>query len=168
MGYCSKLTFETSAISENIGSRIVIDSRKLTQLLTAKDSRDVTITEVLGQVYSIEQYPENSTSHYFRVILDEVDEASGLNDYENVVSYISQNAPVPYDPTAFVWGEEIIKRLYAEGLEIESYNVLISFGNTIKPIYKPYKDHFLVDKGKTYLIALMTLKLLRSSKTTVV
>ena len=161
LGYCSKLTFETSAISENIGSRIVIDSRKLTQLLTAKDSRDVTITEVLGQVYSIEQYPENSTSHYFRVILDEVDEASGLNDYENVVSYISQNAPVPYDPTAFVWGEEIIKRLYAEGLEIESYNVLISFGNTIKPIYKPYKDRFLVDKGKNIFDSINDIEIIK-------
>ena len=108
LGYCAKLTFETSTLAEKTGTRIVIDSRKLSQLLTAKDDRDVTITEVLGQVYFVEQYPENSESHYFRVILDEVDEASGLNDYENVISYISQNAPVPYDPIAFVWGLEVI------------------------------------------------------------
>ena len=148
LGYCSKLTFETSTVAEDIGTRVVIDSRKLSQLLTAKDDRDVTITDVLGQVYFVEQYPENSASHYFRVILDEVDEASGLNDYENVISYISQNAPVPYDPNAFVWGEEITRRLRAEGLDVNSYNILVSFGNTVKSIYKPYKDRFLVDKGK--------------------
>ena len=138
LGYCSKLTFETSTLAEKTGIRIVIDSRKLSQLLCAKDDRDVTITEVLGQVYFVERYAENCESHYFRVILDGVDETSGLNDYENVVSYISQNAPVPYDPSDFVWGQEIIKRLRAEGVEVNSYNIMVSFGNTVKPIYKPY------------------------------
>ena len=161
LGYCSKLTFETSVTAENVGTRIVIDSRKLSQLLTAKDDRDVTITDVLGQVYSVEQYPENSASHYFRVILDEVDEASGLNDYENVISYISQNAPVPYDPDAFVWGEEITRRLRTEGLDVNSYNILVSFGNTAKPIYKPYKDSFLVDKGKNLFDSMSDIELVK-------
>lgn len=148
LGYCSRLTFETSTVSENIGTRIVIDSSKLSQLLTVKDDRDVTITEVLGQVYSIEQFQENNASHYFRVVLDGVDDASGLNDYESVVAYISQNAPVPYDPCSFAWGKEITRRLHAEGLDINSYNIMVSFGNTLTPLYKPYKDQFLVDKGK--------------------
>ena len=161
LGYCSKLTFETSVTAENVGTRIVIDSRKLSQLLTAKDDRDVTITDVLGQVYSVEQYPENSASHYFRVILDEVDEASGLNDYENVISYISQNAPVPYDPDAFVWGEEITRRLRTEGFDVNSYNILVSFGNTAKPIYKPYKDSFLVDKGKNLFDSMSDIELVK-------
>lgn len=161
LGYCSKLTFETSAAAEDIGTRIVIDSRKLSHLLTAKDDRDVTITDVLGQVYFVEQYPENSASHYFRVILDEVDESSGLNDYENVISYISQNAPVPYDPNAFVWGAEITRRLRAEGLDVNAYNILVSFGNNVKPIYKPYKDSFLVDKGKNLYDSMSDIELVK-------
>ena len=161
LGYCSKLTFETSAVSEDTGTRIVIDSRKLSQLLTAKDDSDVTITDVLGQVYFVERYPENSATHYFRVILDEVDEASGLNDYENVISYTSQNAPVPYDPSAFVWGEEITRRLRAEGLEVNSYNILVSFGNTVKQIYKSYKDSFLVDKGKNLFDSISDIELVK-------
>lgn len=148
LGYCSKLIFETSAASEDIGTRIVIDSNKLSRLLTAKDDNDVTITEVLDQIYFVEQYPESITSHYFKVVLDEVDDTSGLNDYENVVSYISQNAPVPYDPSSFTWGKEIIRRLNAQGMDVNSYNISVSFGNTTTPLYKPYKDRFLVDKGK--------------------
>ena len=161
LGYCSKLTFETSAMSETTGTKIVIDSRKLSLLLTSKENKDVTISEVLEQVYLVEQYPENSASHYFRVILDGVEDTSGLNDYENVVSYISQNAPVPYDPNSFVWGEEIIRRLHAEGLEIDSYNILLSFGNTVKQIYKPYKDCFLVDKGKNLYDSVSDIKLVK-------
>lgn len=161
LGYCSKLTFETSAVEEDIGTRIVIDSRKLSQLLTAKDESDVTITDVLEQVYFVEQYSENGVSHYFRVILDEVDEESGLNDYENVVSYISQNAPVPYDPIAFVWGEEITRRLRAEGVDVNSYNISVSFGNTVTQIYKPYKDSFLVDKGKNLFDSMSDIELVK-------
>lgn len=161
LGYCSKLTFETSAMAENVGTRIVIDSRKLSQLLTAKDDRDVTITDVLGEVYFVERYPESSVSHYFRAILDEVDETSGLNDYENAVSYISQNVPVPYDPNSFVWGKEITRRLYAEGLDVKSYNISVCFGNTVKPLYKPYKDCFLVDKGKNLFDSIRDIELVK-------
>ena len=161
LGYCSKLTFETSAMEEKIGTRIVIDSRKLSQLLTAKDDQDVTITDVLGQVYVVEQYSESKESHYLKVILDEVDDTSRLNDYENVVSYISQNAPVPYDPNSFVWGKEINRRLCAEGLAIKSYNIKVSFGNISKQIYKPYKDCFLVDKGKNLYDSINDIELVK-------
>lgn len=161
LGYCSKLTFETSAVSESVGTRISIDSSKLSQLLTATDDRDVTITEVLGQVYFVERYPESGAAHYFKVILDGVDDTSGLNNYENVVSYISQNAPVPYDPSSFVWGKEITRRLYAEGMDVNSYNILVSFGNTTTPLYKPYKDRFLVDKGKNLFDGISDIELVK-------
>ena len=161
LGYCSKLIFETSAASENIGTRIVIDSNKLSQLLTVKDDNDVTITEVLDQVYFVEQYPESITSHYFKVVLDGVDDTFGLNDYENVVSYISQNAPVPYNPSSFTWGKEIIRRLNAEGMDVNSYNISVSFGNTTTPLYKPYKDRFLVDKGKNLYDSIRDIKLVK-------
>lgn len=161
LGYCSKLTFETSAVSENIGTRMVIDSSKLSQLLTAKDDKDVTITKVLGQVYFVEQYPESSASHYFKVVLDGVDDTSRLNDYDNVVSYISQTAPVPYDPSSFAWGKEITRRLYAEGMDVNSYNITVSFGNTTTPLYKPYKDRFLVDKGKNLFDGISDIELVK-------
>lgn len=161
LGYCSRLTFETSAAAENVGTRIVIDSSKLSQLLTAKDDRDVSITEVLRQVYFVEQYQENHSSHYFRVILDEVDDTSGLNDYENVVEYISQNAPVPYDPSSFAWGKEITSRLSAEGLDINSYSISVSFGNSFTQLYKPYKDRFLVDKGKNLYDSISDIELVK-------
>ena len=58
-----------------------------------------------------------------------------------------QNAPVPYSPD-FIWGKEIVRRLRKEGLEIGVYNVILEYGTKSTPIYKPYKDAFIVDKGK--------------------
>lgn len=164
LGYCSKLTFKTSAVAEDIGTRIVIDSTRLSQLLTAKDDIEVTITEVLEQVYLVEQYPESSTSHYFKVILDGVEDTSGLNDYENVISYVTQNAPLPYDPVSFLWGNEIIQRLNAEGLDVISYNIFLAFGNMTTQLYKPYKDRFLVDKGKSLFDSIHDIELIKLSQ----
>ena len=161
LGYCSTLTFETSTVSEAKGTRIIIDSDKLSQLLIAKDDSDVTITEVINQVYHIEHYPEGTDNHYFRVILDGVEASSGLNDYESVIAYISQNAPVPYDPIAFTWGTELSRRLLQEGINIDSYNISISFGNTTTRLFKPYKDNFLVDKGKDQFDQIQDIELIK-------
>ena len=65
----------------------------------------------------------------------------------DVLDYLSQNVPVPYSPD-FSWGKEIEKRLKQEGYESRKYNLHLSFGSNTVPVYKPYKDVFLVDKGK--------------------
>lgn len=161
LGYCSELTFETSAKGEFIGTKVVIDSSKLSKLLSAKDEKDVTITDVLGQVYHINHYPETDSTHYFRVILKGVDESSGLNNFEKVKEYISQNAPVPYDTALFTWGKELTRRLNAEGINIKAYNISLSFGTEIISLHKPYKDRFLVDKGKNLYDSIKDISLIK-------
>lgn len=161
LSYCAALTFETSAAAEAKGTRIIIDSNKLSRLLTAKDDRDITIMEVLHQVYRIEYYPENIDDHYFRVVMDGVEASSGLNDYENVAAYISQNAPAPYDPIAFTWGTELRRRLLQEDLHIHSYNISVSFGGTTTRVFKPYKDRFLADKGKNQFDQIRDIELIK-------
>ena len=71
---------------------------------------------------------------------------------ENIISVpLAENetmhAPVPYSPD-FVWGKEIVKRLQNEGLTISSYNISLEYGTRVATLYKPYRDEFIVDKGK--------------------
>jgi molecular chaperone HtpG len=148
LSYCSKLTFETSYFSEKQGTRIVIDSKRLSELLAQVSDADVSVLDVLQQVYSHSTFPEKAKRHYFRVIMDGVDIASDLTNVNEVISYISQNAPVPYDKAAFPWGYEITQRIRKEGFVIQSYNIFVSCGNAHQKIYKPYKGEFLSDKGK--------------------
>lgn len=148
LSYCSKLTFETSCLSEKCGTRIVIDSKRLSDLLGQVSDEDVSVLDVLQQVYSHSVFPEKSKRHYFKVVLDGVDIASGLTNINEVISYISQNAPVPYNKTVFPWGYEITQRIRKEGYAIRSYNIFVGSGNTPQKIYKPYRNEFLSDKGK--------------------
>ena len=161
LGYCATLTFETSAFSEDQGTRITIDAELLTQLLTTVDGDDSTVTDVLAQICSSSHFPEKESSHYFRVILEGVDDSSGLIAYENVKSYISQNAPVPYNPESFIWGQEIIRRIKNEGIDIKAYDVSVTYGTETVCIYKPYKDSFLVDKGKNQYDRIQDIELVK-------
>lgn len=148
LSYCSKLTFETSYFSDKQGTRIVIDSKRLSELLAQVSDADVSVLDVLQQVYSHSTFPEKAKRHYFKVIMDGVDIASDLTNVSEVISYISQNAPVPYDKADFPWGYEITQRIRKEGFTIRSYNIFVSCGNVHQKICKPYKGEFLSDKGK--------------------
>ena len=161
LGYCAALTFETSSFSEKEGTRITIDAQLLTQLLMNNNTSDSTVTDVLSQICSTQQFPEKESSHYFRVVLDGVDDSSGLINFENVKSYVAQNAPVPYDPTSFVWGQEIIRRIKNEGIDIKAYNITVSFGAETVSIHKPYKDAFLVDKSKNIFDHIQDVELIK-------
>lgn len=114
LSYCSKLTFETSFAGENTVSKIIIDATKLAELLAFNTDVDISVVEVLDKVYTTEFNSAPADAHYFKVIMEGVDDSSKLTDCEEVLSYLSQNVPVPYDPK-FTWGKEIVKRLKAEG-----------------------------------------------------
>lgn len=148
LSYCASLTFETSAKDDNIGTRVIIDSNKLSEILANVQNDTETIFDVLSEVYSIENYPEKEGEHYFSVIMEGVDESVKLTDHNKVIAYLSQNVPVPYEPEKFTWGREITNRLAQKGCSIESYKIFVTYQNKREPVYKPYSDTFLMDKGK--------------------
>lgn len=147
LSYCKLLTFTTSFQGESMATQIVIDASKLFEMLADDSQSNVTVINVLESVYTIHSLPEKEKTHYFSVQLDGVDTNSRLLSYADVEDYLTQNAPVPYSPE-FVWGKEIVKRLQNEGLMISPYNVSLEYGTRSTPIYKPYRDEFVVDKGK--------------------
>lgn len=147
LSYCQRLTFSTSFKGESVATHIVIDALKLSEVLADDSQADVTAIDVLENVYTVKTLAEQEEAHYFTVKMDGVDVNSKLLSFIDVEDYLTQNAPVPYRPD-FIWGKEIVKRLRKEGLEIGAYNVSLEYGTKITPIYKPYKDEFVVDKGK--------------------
>ncbi len=151
LSYCTKLTFETSAYGEKSGTRVIFNAKKLSELLASNERDDLSAIDVLLNIYKMETFVEKENSHYFCVCLEGVDEKSKLNEYDEVMSYISQNVPVPYDPDGFILGKEIYRRLNQEKLAIHQYNVFVTYGNKTISIFKPYKDEFLVDKGKNLI-----------------
>ena len=160
LSYCQLLTFTTSFKGENLATRIVIDASKLSKVLADDSKVDVTIVDVLESVYTVSTFDECEETHYFSVQMDGVDVNSRLLSYVDVEDYLSQNAPVPYNPD-FVWGKEIMKRLQKEGLDISVYNIALEYGIKTMPIYKPYKDEFVVDKGKNITDTIQDIQIIK-------
>ena len=160
LSYCKKVVFQTSFIGESNATIITIDADKLSGLLLDSTDVDVSVVDVLQRVYEVKTKPEKENAHYFVVRLIGVDENSRLNDHDDVIDYLSQNTPVPYDP-AFVWGKEICNRLRKEGCEVRSYNIVMQFGTIVQAIYKPYKDKVLVDKGKNIYDSIQDIEILK-------
>lgn len=160
LSYCKQLVFQTSFFGESKATTITIDADKLSDLLLDSSDVDVSVVDVLQKVYEVKVKQEKENAHYFVVRLIGVDENSRLNDHDDVVDYLSQNTPVPYDPE-FVWGKEICNRLRKEGCDVQSYNIVVQFGTTVQAIYKPYKDNVLVDKGKNIYDAIQDIEIVR-------
>lgn len=163
LSYCKQLIFQTSFPGEKKATVITIDAKKLSDLLLDSSDIDVSVVDVLQKVYEVKTKPEKENTHYFVVRLIDVDENSRLNDHDEVVDYLSQNTPVPYDPT-FVWGKEICNRLRKEGCDVQSYNIMVQYGTTVQPIYKPYKDIVLVDKGKNIYDGIQDIEIVKMAR----
>ncbi len=160
LSYCKKLVFQTSFLGESKATTITIDADKLSDLLLDSSDIDASVVDVLQKVYEVKTKPEKENAHYFIVRLIGVDENSRLNDYDDVVDYLSQNTPAPYNPE-FVWGKEICNRLHKEGCKIQAYNIVVQFGTTVQAVYKPYKDRVLVDKGKNIYDAIRDIEIVK-------
>lgn len=161
LSYCDELVFETSYKEEQIGTRFIINAKKLAELLSSEESDAITVGEVLQRVYHVETFQESASKHYFRVILSKVSESSGLLKRDDVADYISQHAPVPYDQEQFKWGAEIEKRLKQEGYAIRHYNILLNKGDHLVAVHKPYTDQFPIDKDQKTVDQILDIQLVR-------
>lgn len=145
LSYCTKISFETTAVGDSKATTIVFDARKMSDILSADNSSEMTAMDVLNSVYQVKTKDIGVSRHYFKVIMEGVDTTTDLLDMNAVKQYISQTAPVPYAPD-FYWGREIMCRLKQNGYCVPQYNIILRKDGQEFPIYKPYKDDFFIDK----------------------
>ena len=141
LGYCDKLTFETSFQGEDKKSRMVLDAKFLKKII--ENRTDNSDAAAAMSVVTVEDPPQDEQldKHYFRVMLENVHNDNLLN-INYVTEYLSMVAPVPFS-SFFTFSDEIKLYLKSRNLVLDEYNVEIN-GNTL---YKRYKNTFTDDKG---------------------
>ncbi len=123
IAYCDRLIFETSFKGEPTKSILVWDSFKLKQIINDR-TKNEEATEVIDLVTSIETLSEQKDAHYFRVILQGVNNESLLS-VEDVREYLSMVAPVPYQ-RHFIFKNLIYEKLKEDGVHIDEYNIFVN------------------------------------------
>ena len=111
LGYCDKIIFETSTMGENVKSSLIFDSIKLQELLSPGKYETLSLEDVIIQSSTLEFSEEKIESHFFKVKLINVNEKLKLLEFDKVLEYLQETAPVPYNIESFKFGEDINKKL---------------------------------------------------------
>jgi hypothetical protein len=129
LGYCEKLTFETSFKGENVKSIMTWNAKKLKSIINNRKQHEEA-SSVIEDVTSLVTEKENEDSHYFKVTLSGVTNKDLLNVKE-IRNYLSMVAPVPFSKS-FVYARKIYDELKNEGITIDEYKTFINTDQLFK------------------------------------
>lgn len=149
MSYCDTLIFSTSYEGENCKTIVTFDCKTLKKLLVPGQYEDLSLSDVLGKITTIEVQPEKTERHYFVVEMENVSGSSDLLNIDAAKSYISQVAPLPYQTRHFIYISQLKEFLKDHGYGLEEFPVFVGEEESdLEPVYKPNKSRFRADRNK--------------------
>ncbi len=140
LGYCSKLTFETSYYGEPSKSIMTWDAKLLKYIINDRENKEEAV-QVLAQVTKLDIKKEDTKAHYFRVIMEDVT-SDDLLDVHSVIDYLSMVAPVDIS-SQFIFKSKINDFIKKNSLIVDTYNIFINEDQ----IYKPYTSVIYEDNN---------------------
>lgn len=123
LGYCEKLTFETSFKGEPIKSTMIWDAHLLKEIINDRNNKDNAV-EVIQKVTTLKTEKEDSDKHYFRVILEGVTN-DVLLDKKSVEDYLKMVAPIGY-PTGFIFSQKIYEFIDQNDFYVDEYKIYLN------------------------------------------
>lgn len=98
-GYCHELVFITSAMGEDVATKITFDIDKIWKMVK-EDEENYLATDVIDQCTRRELVVADEKMHFFEVQLNQVKKeyASVLLHSDEVINYLNTVAPVEYKP----------------------------------------------------------------------
>lgn len=149
MSYCDTLIFSTSYEGENCKTIVTFDCKTLKKLLVPGQYEDLSLSDVLGKITTIEVQPEKTEKHYFVVEMENVSGSSDLLNIDAAKSYISQVVPLPYQTRHFIYISQLKEFLKDHGYGLEEFPIFVGEEESdLEPVYKPNKSRFRADRNK--------------------
>jgi len=144
LGYCQELIFRSRAEGDKEVSELIWDCRRLRTAL--RDSSFVgTAEELIKNVVKVRSFVSGELpTRFFEVELATVvrhGDDSLVNEAK-IHDYLSQVAPVPFDPE-FRFAKSIQEHLRALGIG----SIFIYLNGEGKPVYRPFQNSFEARKG---------------------
>jgi molecular chaperone HtpG len=129
LGYCDTLTFETSFKGEGIKTTMKWDACQLKQIINNRTNKEEA-SDVIDRVISITEDAEDPNKHYFKVVLQNVNNPE-LLDVSEVRNYLAMTAPVPFS-NKFIYKDEIANYLAKEGVRLDEYKIYVNTEQIVK------------------------------------
>ncbi len=154
MAYCDTLLFRTTFQGETTLTTLGFDCKALLKAMNPDDGGDVELSKLLGASITFTQQEQGAASddHFFEVRMEGLAAApASLKSVDEVKDYLSETAPVEFDPE---WGRgaDIAKAYHAFfGAPIETIDVLVTAGGVSQKVYKAYGETYDHAKGSANL-----------------
>lgn len=138
IAYSDKATFRTKSDGEAVESVQEWDCIKLRQILNAPKNSKMSLAQLIDGVSTFHtQKVEKKRGSYFTVALDGVSSfRNQIFDVQKVYQYLSEIAPVDFDPNEFSFGLQIDDWLTESVTTYGTYDIFLND----RQIFKPYKD----------------------------
>ncbi len=150
LGYCSVLTFETSAKGENVKTVMRWDADKMNRILD-DETDESEAGFVIDECVRYEECPEEEQKHYFKVTMERVSD-DRLLDMENIRVYLSMVAPVDYATAFNHFAAKIKNYVIQNGIRLDMYNLYLGDEQGEEQIYKAYTPVIKDKKSGDYYI----------------
>jgi len=148
LSYCEHLKFVTSYEGEAKKSIVNFDSSKLNNYMKPGEYNDYDLISVIKEITNYKFIEEKADTHYFKVILEGVENYDYILDYKKVREYLSQTAPVPYDHVVFGFANKIKHKFKEMGIDIPEYKIFISNKEEKELVHKNFCDSFSSNRSK--------------------
>ncbi|MDR1980274.1 MAG: ATP-binding protein [Tannerellaceae bacterium] len=142
LGYCDKLTFETSFYGEEAKSIMIWDAKLLKKIIN-DDSVKIDAAELISIITDYSFQNENEEEHYFKVTMEGV-ENEELLDVEKVRDYLSMVAPIPF-ASHFTHRYKIYEEAQQNNVILDEYKLLLNG----EQLFKGYKNT-IYDNNKEF------------------
>lgn len=142
LSYCRELIFRTSFSGETMISEIKWDGVQFKRLVGDRDY-DGDLKSFLKEIAEV-SFDESALKidHFFEVELRGVVRYKNdkLLNEEEIYNYLSQHAPVPFDP-AFKFANEIEQYLTKSGV-YSAYEIIVEDAGEERTVFRPYQNSF--------------------------
>ncbi len=139
--FCRKLMYETSAIGEDIISRVEFDCEGMRQAVARRDASQAELASVIASNTMVFQ---DSTSlrneHYCTVQMVDIGDDHGVFlDRKALTDYLREVAPVAFDQQWFCYAPRIVEWTCEQGIDLPEVTLVLeeTGGNSVQ-IFKPY------------------------------
>ena len=146
IAFSDEVIYRTKARGEKVASVQTWDCIELRKLLADSKKSSLPLLNVFKRITNFHQ--ENSkraNTSFFEVLLEGVSSFRSYNmDLIKVRNYLTQVAPVPFNPDEFSFSDSINDYLSKNLSYYRKYEIVLNG----EPVYKPYRDKVKITKSR--------------------
>jgi Histidine kinase-, DNA gyrase B-, and HSP90-like ATPase len=143
IAFCDALKFRTSAKGENRATVIEFDCVGILKAISPSNRRRFEMADVLSKYVIETTEPAKAADHFFEVTMTGISDAS--TDFLSVAAleeYLSQVAPVDYDPEVFIDAPKIHRWVKQKHIDLPVVNLVVSDSTIERQVFKPYRNRY--------------------------